>query len=251
MPAAFQSTLMLAGSKQSPAEREVDAHVAVADALVAWDGIERWAARLLADLGHALDCEAGVFWVAGGEVLKPRVFWHETAETREFRMMTLTSRLRPGSELPGQAWHRAEPHVLGDAAGSGWPRWRAAAAAGLSGGIALPATSDGEVVAVVELASREKPELTERLRRSLTAIGHVLGAFLARRRGVLDEQVITPRQVEILQLAAEGLSAPEIAETLVVAPGTVKTHFENIYERLGVKTRAAAVAQGVRLGLVM
>jgi two-component system nitrate/nitrite response regulator NarL len=103
----------------------------------------------------------------------------------------------------------------------------------------------------VELASREKPELTERLRRSLTAIGHVLGAFLARRRGVLDEQVITPRQVEILQLAAEGLSAPEIAETLVVAPGTVKTHFENIYERLGVKTRAAAVAQGVRLGLVM
>jgi DNA-binding CsgD family transcriptional regulator len=61
---------------------------------------------------------------------------------------------------------------------------------------------------------------------------------------------LTPRQREILQLAAEGLSAPGIAEELVLSRSTVGTHFENIYERLGTGDRAAAVAIGMRLGLI-
>jgi DNA-binding CsgD family transcriptional regulator len=61
---------------------------------------------------------------------------------------------------------------------------------------------------------------------------------------------LTPREREILQLAAEGLSGPNIAERLVVSPGTVKTHFQNIYEKLGVRDRAAAVARGLRLAFI-
>ena len=61
---------------------------------------------------------------------------------------------------------------------------------------------------------------------------------------------LTPREQEVLQLAAEGLPGPSIAERLVVTPGTVKTHFSNIYEKLGVSDRAAAVARGLRLGLI-
>jgi len=38
----------------------------------------------------------------------------------------------------------------------------------------------------------------------------------------------------VLQLASEGLSGPLIAERLFVAPATVKTHFDHIYEKLGV-----------------
>jgi DNA-binding NarL/FixJ family response regulator len=235
---------------QFQAEREVAAHVAVAEALVEWDGIELWARRMLSGLGEALDCEAGVFWVPGGDALKPRVFWHDGSDLREFRMMTLTSRLKGGSELPGQAWELAEPRALVDDAGSDWPRWGAAAAAGMSGAVAFPAICADEVLAIVELASREEAALTERWKRSLTAIGYVLGEFLVHRRGVLDEEVITPRQAEVLQLAAEGLSAPQIAERLVVAPTTVRSHFENIYERMGVRDRVSAVAEAVRLGLV-
>ena len=61
---------------------------------------------------------------------------------------------------------------------------------------------------------------------------------------------LTPREREVLQLAAEGLSGPSIAERLVVSPGTVKTHFSNIYEKFGVGDRAAAVARGLRFGLI-
>jgi DNA-binding CsgD family transcriptional regulator len=61
---------------------------------------------------------------------------------------------------------------------------------------------------------------------------------------------LTPRQQEILQLAAEGLSGRSIAERLVLSPATVKTHFTNLYAKLDVGDRAAAVATGMRLGLI-
>jgi two-component system, NarL family, nitrate/nitrite response regulator NarL len=57
---------------------------------------------------------------------------------------------------------------------------------------------------------------------------------------------LTPREVEILALAAEGRSGPQIGRELQVSPSTVKTHLKNIYEKLGVKDRAAAVAEGIR-----
>ncbi len=61
---------------------------------------------------------------------------------------------------------------------------------------------------------------------------------------------LTPREREVLQLAAEGLSGPNIAERLFVSPGTVKSHFRNIYEKLGVRDRSAAVARGLRLAFI-
>lgn len=61
---------------------------------------------------------------------------------------------------------------------------------------------------------------------------------------------LTPREHEVLRIAAEGLSGPQIAERLVVSPATVKTHFSNIYEKLSVSSRAAAVAKAMRLGMI-
>jgi DNA-binding CsgD family transcriptional regulator len=61
---------------------------------------------------------------------------------------------------------------------------------------------------------------------------------------------LTPREREVLQLAAEGLSGPSIANRLVVSPATVKTHFSNLYRKLGVSDRTAAVARGLRFGLI-
>jgi DNA-binding CsgD family transcriptional regulator len=75
--------------------------------------------------------------------------------------------------------------------------------------------------------------------------------------GVLADEIdespgspLTPRELEVLQLAAEGLGGPCIAERLVLSPATVKTHFSNMYPKLGVAGRAAAVARGMRLGLI-
>ena len=61
---------------------------------------------------------------------------------------------------------------------------------------------------------------------------------------------LTPRELEVLQLAAMGNSAPSIARKLVIGESTVKTHLANIYAKLGVSDRAAAVATAIRIGLI-
>ena len=61
---------------------------------------------------------------------------------------------------------------------------------------------------------------------------------------------LTSRETEILALAAAGQSGPQIGRELQVSPATVKTHLKNIYGKLGVTDRAAAVAEGIRRGLV-
>jgi two-component system nitrate/nitrite response regulator NarL len=65
-----------------------------------------------------------------------------------------------------------------------------------------------------------------------------------------DRPVLTPREREVLALMSEGLSGPQIAERLIVALTTVKTHQGRVYEKLDVSDRAAAVATAMRRGLL-
>jgi LuxR family maltose regulon positive regulatory protein len=69
----------------------------------------------------------------------------------------------------------------------------------------------------------------------------------------LEPDLIEPlseREVEILELIAEGLANPEIAARLFLALNTVKTHSSNIYGKLGVHSRTQAVAKARALGLL-
>ena len=61
---------------------------------------------------------------------------------------------------------------------------------------------------------------------------------------------LTEREMEVLQLLAEGRSNKEIAGRLVVAPSTVKQHLKSIYGKLDVHSRTQAVARGRALGLL-
>lgn len=64
------------------------------------------------------------------------------------------------------------------------------------------------------------------------------------------EAPLTPRELQVLQLAAEGSTGPEIAGQLFLSPLTVGTHFRNLYAKLGVSDRPAAVARAMRLGVL-
>jgi DNA-binding CsgD family transcriptional regulator/pimeloyl-ACP methyl ester carboxylesterase len=61
---------------------------------------------------------------------------------------------------------------------------------------------------------------------------------------------LTKREAEVLALVAAGLSDPEIAERLVLSPHTVHRHVANVRTKLGLPTRAAAVAEAARRGLL-
>ena len=61
---------------------------------------------------------------------------------------------------------------------------------------------------------------------------------------------ITPRELEILELIAEGLSNREIADRLFVTENTVKTHCSRTFEKLGARRRTEAVQLGKVLGLL-
>jgi two-component system nitrate/nitrite response regulator NarL len=71
-----------------------------------------------------------------------------------------------------------------------------------------------------------------------------------RLRGASQGPAISEREREVLALTADGLSAPQIGARLHLSPATVKSHLQNVYEKLGVSDRAAAVATAIRLGLL-
>jgi two-component system NarL family response regulator len=61
---------------------------------------------------------------------------------------------------------------------------------------------------------------------------------------------LTPRELEVLKLIAEGLSNKEIAEELTISEKTVKNHINNIFSKLHVNDRSQAMLYAIRKGLV-
>jgi two-component system nitrate/nitrite response regulator NarL len=69
-------------------------------------------------------------------------------------------------------------------------------------------------------------------------------------RETSERPALTERESEVLRLLAEGRTAARIGEELHLSEATVKTHLHNLYDKLGVSDRAAAVATAMRWGLL-
>ena len=61
---------------------------------------------------------------------------------------------------------------------------------------------------------------------------------------------LSKRELEVLQLMADGLSNKEIADRLFVSLSTIKTHSNNLFDKMNVERRTQAVDKGKRLGLI-
>jgi DNA-binding NarL/FixJ family response regulator len=61
---------------------------------------------------------------------------------------------------------------------------------------------------------------------------------------------LSPRELEVLRLLAEGFGVSRVAQTLYVSESTAKTHISSIYEKLGAANRAQALMRAVRSGLL-
>ena len=93
----------------------------------------------------------------------------------------------------------------------------------------------------VALAVPSAPSSSEKVMRQFTAP-------LGKQAPLVDE--LTPREVEVLTLIAEGLSNRDIAGALSISEKTVKNHINNIFSKLHLYDRSQAMLYAIRKGLV-
>jgi DNA-binding NarL/FixJ family response regulator len=88
------------------------------------------------------------------------------------------------------------------------------------------------------------PSITRRLIEEFTRVG------AGRRAQPAALEELTPRELDVLQLVARGLSNAEVAEQLVLSDTTVKTHVAHVLGKLGLRDRVQAVVLAYESGLV-
>lgn len=96
-------------------------------------------------------------------------------------------------------------------------------------------------------------ELVKAIRSVLgggTYLNPEIGARLAAEPDEGPPDELTPREIEVLSLLAQGYMNPEIAEQLVLSVRTVETHRANLQRKTGLSTRAELIAYAVEHGLV-
>jgi DNA-binding NarL/FixJ family response regulator len=114
---------------------------------------------------------------------------------------------------------------------------------GASGYVVKNATA-GELVTAIRRALRSESYLSPLITKDTVE-------FLLRRGSSFSEEKrLTPRQSEILQLLAEGMSMKEIASVLNLKPGTVAFHKYNLMQALGVKSNAGLLQYAIKHHLI-
>lgn len=117
---------------------------------------------------------------------------------------------------------------------------------GIQGILSLEATAD-EILTAVEAAAAGlvvlHPDFIDSLLPSFSPATQVLPP--------IPNQALTPREVEVLGMLAEGLGNKGIARRLNISEHTVKFHVSSIFSKLNVSSRTEAVTLGARQGLIL
>jgi non-specific serine/threonine protein kinase len=178
------------------------------------------------DTWHIADCLTGLADIAGAR-RQPRLAASLLGAAEALRE-TLGSSLRP-------RFRDVHERAL------------AAARAGLGDEALAAAWAEGRAMPLAEAIAT-----AARVKETIAIAGQAAAAPMPRDRRLLAAGApagLTPRELEVLRLIAEGLPDREIAARMFVSHRTVTSHVTNILNKLGVASRSAAVAQAVRHGL--
>ncbi|MFC9769280.1 response regulator [Rhodococcus jostii] len=99
-------------------------------------------------------------------------------------------------------------------------------------------SSRQEIVEAVLSCARGKNVLPSQLAGAL--------ATEIRQRARGNSTLLTPRELQVVKLISQGKTISQIADELYLAPTTIKSHVQKLYEKLGVSDRGAAVAEAMR-----
>ena len=119
--------------------------------------------------------------------------------------------------------------------------------AGASGYLVKDCTTN-EVARTVRMAANGETAVSPELAESM--LQQVQEDQASTPAGADEDSVISKREVEVLQLIAEGASTPEVAEQLYISVKTVKNHLASIYQKLDSRDRTQAVVRAVRMGII-
>ncbi len=117
--------------------------------------------------------------------------------------------------------------------------------AGASGYV-LKSVADRDLVAACRAAMRDEPFLYP------GAVAALIRNYLDRARHGEEapDQILTPREEEVLKLVAEGHSSKEIADLLFISVKTVQRHRANLLQKLGLRDRLDLTRYAIRAGLI-
>ena len=116
--------------------------------------------------------------------------------------------------------------------------------AGATGYLLKDAPRD-ELIRAVRAAHQGQSVLAPKVASTLVGLVGSPGG-----RGQRGQENLSPREIEVLKLVAEGATNQVAARKLLVSETTIKTHLLHIYTKLGVRDRASAVAAAYKRGLI-
>ena len=179
---------------------------------------------------------------------------HDGADHAIVEAADLTERLRGAAEDGGRHGSAIEilvvlalaRHARGDLAGAMASLDRAVALAEPEGYVRVFIDEGPRMVALPKLAAKQ-PKAPKYVRRLLAALATAEGAAAVAHPLI---EPLSERELEVLRLLESDLGGPDIARELVVSLSTVRTHTQNIYAKLGVNSRRAAIRRAAELDLL-
>ncbi len=178
------------------------------------------------------EVKAALAWLASNEPPHVLLVDLQLPDGSGIELIRAAQRLAPQAEAMVISVFGDEAHVV------------SALEAGATGYLLKDASADEIATAITRLLAGESP-ISSAIAR------HLLRRFRAAPASAdAVASPLTPREGEVLQLIAKGLSYQRIADALGMSPNTVTSHIKQIYRKLAVNSRGEAVFEAQQLGLL-